>query len=575
MLPDSVVIIYPEGVPLRRRRAYRPPQPKRLPLALIQSYAVELRRLVNEYAAEVRSLFDEHLAEIERAADTTRPQRQDSYSDLIDRLMRAMEEVAARVFAARTGRALARRVATRASDWDKRETSRQLLRSIGVDLVSGEPWLQDHLNAFVRDNVALIQSIPVRHAQEVQRIVYDGFRSARRVEDIRAELMQRFDVSKSRADLIARDQVLKLNSQLDTLRQRAIGVQRQRWATSRDERVRKRHQQVNKRIYPIDDPPPAGPKGARVRPGQDFQCRCQALPVLEDLLQDVQESSGDLHRFAPAAEPRQLPLQLPAPGVTYEESSAAHRAQAAGLEEAFYVAVKEEDGGAARGALRSAIRHGLGEGVRSTDVALGRVHRDELLVDEEVRSHIAFHDHLGRVTMGSDFVEGLRKRDRAYYHTMLHEELHGFTRPRNDYDLNPDSNPAFEEWVVESLTRRVLRRAFGGEVSNRAAREAPWGFSGQPQHPYTPYIVRARAAVQRVAKRHGKNWGVLEAQERIDRAMLHDLAYVDVTTTDIRLRALCTELAEGDKAFANELVFEVEKALIEARRQGGTVRIDR
>ena len=98
------------------------------------------------------------------------------------------------------------------------------------------------------------------------------------------DIIDQFGTAKSRAHLIARDQISKFNGKLHELRQREAGVSKYTWSTSKDERVRDKHRAVDGKVFSWDDPPPVGNNGERLHPGEDYQCRCVALPVLEEFL---------------------------------------------------------------------------------------------------------------------------------------------------------------------------------------------------------------------------------------------------------------------------------------------------
>lgn len=99
-----------------------------------------------------------------------------------------------------------------------------------------------------------------------------------RWEELRDRLLERADVSESRAELIARDQTLKLNAAINQTKQQAAGVDSYVWSTSGDERVREDHQELDGQIFQWASPPE--PLGCH--PGEDFQCRCSAIPVMPD-----------------------------------------------------------------------------------------------------------------------------------------------------------------------------------------------------------------------------------------------------------------------------------------------------
>lgn len=130
------------------------------------------------------------------------------------------------------------------------------------------------VDAWRQRNVHLISSIPDDMLPEVTQVLANS-------ANVRQDLVQRFDVARSRADLIARDQVLKLNGQVTEHLHRAAGVTRYKWNTSLDERVREGHQELAGTIQSWDSPPDTG-QGDFNHPGGDYQCRCVAIPVLDD-----------------------------------------------------------------------------------------------------------------------------------------------------------------------------------------------------------------------------------------------------------------------------------------------------
>jgi SPP1 gp7 family putative phage head morphogenesis protein len=161
-------------------------------------------------------------------------------------------------------------------------------RQVGANLAPA-------IERFRRENVELITSIPAQQLEQVSAVVDAAWSKGERVESLRAKLQERFDVSKSRADLIARDQVLKLNAQVTRERQQASGITEYEWITSRDERVRgnpdgkypdsdEDHYSLDGTRQRWDAPPQVNSKtGATAAPGESFQCRCVARPILSFL----------------------------------------------------------------------------------------------------------------------------------------------------------------------------------------------------------------------------------------------------------------------------------------------------
>lgn len=131
--------------------------------------------------------------------------------------------------------------------------------------------------AFVERNVKLVEDAGRVYSVQVRQIFEDPATFGQRGETIKARLLERGDVSESRAELIARDQTLKLNGQINEERQRSAGIDSYTWSTSLDERVRPEHAKLEGQVFTWDNPPEPG------HPGDDFQCRCAAIPIIPEL----------------------------------------------------------------------------------------------------------------------------------------------------------------------------------------------------------------------------------------------------------------------------------------------------
>jgi SPP1 gp7 family putative phage head morphogenesis protein len=136
------------------------------------------------------------------------------------------------------------------------------------------------LASFRKENVTLIKSLADYQLNEISDILDEGFATGKRVETIRKEIEDKFSVARSKADLLARDQVLKLNADMAQARQAAAGITEYVWSASADERVRDMHLSLDGSRQSWDDPPATNEAGDTNHPGQDYQCRCVAIPVL-------------------------------------------------------------------------------------------------------------------------------------------------------------------------------------------------------------------------------------------------------------------------------------------------------
>lgn len=131
------------------------------------------------------------------------------------------------------------------------------------------------VEAWRKENTDLIVSLVKDQVEDLKTNILERTQGLR-VEEIQALIKDRFGVSDSRAELIARDQTLKLNAQMSRENFKRAGVSRYVWTTTRDERVRPEHEELDGQIFRFDDPPEPG------NPGEDFQCRCTAFPVFDE-----------------------------------------------------------------------------------------------------------------------------------------------------------------------------------------------------------------------------------------------------------------------------------------------------
>lgn len=151
-----------------------------------------------------------------------------------------------------------------------------VLRSVyGVDILTGAPpGLRAALSSWEVQNIQLIKSIPVESLGRMQNKIVNALQTGQTMRDTQKAIVEEFGVASRRAELIARDQVGKLNGQLTELRQTDIGVDSYTWRGVLDSRERPEHVAREGQVFRWDQPPDDG------HPGQPVQCRCIAEPNL-------------------------------------------------------------------------------------------------------------------------------------------------------------------------------------------------------------------------------------------------------------------------------------------------------
>ena len=179
------------------------------------------------------------------------------------------------------------RHAVKINQYNKDEWKKLIRSQYGVNPTAESPdEYRSVLNNWAYDNAALIKDIPQRTLLQIRDLTVESLMSGQTVDDMQQDIYdimdERMDVTDSRARLIARDQVAKLNGQLTKERQIGIGVDSYIWRTVGDERVRDTHDMVDGNTYTWDNPP--GETDGN-HPGEDYQCRCWAETILPEALE--------------------------------------------------------------------------------------------------------------------------------------------------------------------------------------------------------------------------------------------------------------------------------------------------
>ena len=172
--------------------------------------------------------------------------------------------------------------AAEGADRHSRAAWKKQAEALGLSPESEDLFLAKRMRGFRAGNLKLIKSLCQEHVERVGKVLAAAGRGTR-VEEIAQELQDATGATKARAQLLARDQLLKLNSQVTQDRHRAAGIEEYVWSASRDVRVRKRHKDLDGTRQRYDDPPIVDERtGRRAHAGEDYQCRCVAIPILPD-----------------------------------------------------------------------------------------------------------------------------------------------------------------------------------------------------------------------------------------------------------------------------------------------------
>jgi uncharacterized protein with gpF-like domain len=293
----------------------------RLPSRAWRDYGAALKdRIIDKWREATQRIIIDRLPAIERmvAFERPGPMRADAWPDEMSRqlvelgteydvIAKQSADIAAGTFQAVNG-------------VSHRQWYAIAKRVMGVDLFSFEPWIESEAKAFIGINTDLVTKIQSDVQSDISRVVMEGFRAGKRHETIAKELLSEtdlgpgvFDKASTRADLVARDQTLKLYGELGQKRQESAGLTLYVWRSLEDEKVagspgkyvnsRPSHAAMDGKICAWNKPDeyadsvddaiagkwrsrktmPDGP-GQNGSPGNNRpQCRCYAEPVFSTL----------------------------------------------------------------------------------------------------------------------------------------------------------------------------------------------------------------------------------------------------------------------------------------------------
>jgi len=152
--------------------------------------------------------------------------------------------------------------------------------TLKTDMISGT--VAEVFKASVRENVALIKSIPAKYFEQIQGDVMRSIQTGQGMTDLLPQIEQYEGVTKRRAKLIAEDQTRKATTALNRVRMQAAGMRQFEWLHSGGgKEPRELHVEMDGKVYDLDNPPIIDERtGERGLPGQLINCRCRMVPVI-------------------------------------------------------------------------------------------------------------------------------------------------------------------------------------------------------------------------------------------------------------------------------------------------------
>jgi len=170
-----------------------------------------------------------------------------------------------------------------------------------------EKWENSILNFWVNRNVNLIKGLTDEYRKKIVDTILSENAKGLSVSELQTKLKSiNKTFSDYRTNLIAKDQINKINNQLAEQRMRDAGIETYIWITSKDERVRPSHAVMENKLCRLDDPSlysddngrtwksRSSIGGVQLPPGEDINCRCTSYANFESLVNEINKTSENI-----------------------------------------------------------------------------------------------------------------------------------------------------------------------------------------------------------------------------------------------------------------------------------------
>lgn len=258
----------------------------------------EMKRICNGYIRILYKSLEENLPELLNAYVAS--QRGDSRHDGFGNIERKAREVFQKIaedleqkFAQFGLYGLVARIARMTKNISLQEWKREVKETLGVEILDSyysDEFYGQAVKQWVDDNVTAVQGIAGETFGNMKEIVVTGVVAGVTITAIRGKLQEQYKEARQRLRLLSRDQVSNLNSKISRMQFENAGCNKYRWSDSRDSRVRDCHRSLNGKVFSWNDPPEMWYDtkgrgrvytGRRCHPGEDYCCRCIAVPVFD------------------------------------------------------------------------------------------------------------------------------------------------------------------------------------------------------------------------------------------------------------------------------------------------------
>ena len=197
------------------------------PHVVSAQYTADMRKIIKALAEQVKEII---IPEINTQVKQRDGVRQDGLADILIQINLLKENIL-------NGTGLATEFALKTYTANEKRITNSIERSIGIAVNLPEGSLS-HVDDWVANNSLLIRDLQDEYLTSIQKSVANGFTTGKTSREIAKEIQKATGITWRRAKTISRNEIGNLNSQITQERNKELGIEKARWMTMQDERVR-------------------------------------------------------------------------------------------------------------------------------------------------------------------------------------------------------------------------------------------------------------------------------------------------------------------------------------------------
>ena len=253
----------------------------------------EYDRIASLYMKEFNRIVKENLPEVKRICEDSynTDSRFDAKNNLIDKLCKKILNDAVKRIANSVFETMVSGIANKVQKHSLQQWTKVMKKTIGVTPDKehyNKEFYEKIINDWIEQNKKMASDIVESSVDRMKSTIQYGIKRGESPAQIAKEMQSVMKQTISHAKQASKDQVARLNTTIEKAHCQDCGANDYMWITKNDSIVRECHKSFHGKIFSWNDPPEIwhiGPgkvkimDGRRCHPGEDYRCRCIAIPV--------------------------------------------------------------------------------------------------------------------------------------------------------------------------------------------------------------------------------------------------------------------------------------------------------